>query len=305
MYFSYLQGNRSGKTHYGHAHDHEKTWAVIAACAVSIVVLAGFLTHRVFNHVAAIETPVVQMSSLIPRAPEPITPAIVPVVTDNKKLQDEINAWIASQKGSDWGVSVRSVYDDSVNAHYNRDKQFETASVYKAFLVLPLATKIPASSWQTTKLNEKQSYAECLDLALRMSNNACGEGIARALGWKYIDQVLYKAGYTGTKFNRKDYIATTPADTTLLFSNLYKGVGFDKATREFALKSLAPAKNPEAIRRACSGCEVYNKWGEFNGMKNDAAIVTKDGKTYVIAIFSKNSTWPKVTELAGVITRNL
>ena len=127
------------------------------------------------------------------------------------------------------------------------------------------------------------------------------------LGWTGLHRQNLSDGYNHTVFNRADFLAGTTADTGLLLDRLYHGDGFGAKTREIALGALGKPKKVEAIRKGCGDvcAAVYNKTGDLNGVKNDAAIIEKDGRAYVVVIFSKGANWNQLVEASGLIANYL
>ncbi len=218
---------------------------------------------------------------------------------DTGDLQADIDSWIAAHKGVDWGVSVEAINGD-LSASVNADKTYSLASVYKLFLLQPLANKIPSSKWATTNVGSR-SYAKCVDSMIRVSDNVCAEAIGRSLGWTKAEKYLRSLGYEKTAFTGTTTTGT-PSETGDLLKNIYTGEGFDELTRSAAMDAMLATKKVEGIRRGCDGCTVYNKIGDLAGYHNDAAIVEKNGKAYSVVIFSKTGSWQQLAELTKVIS---
>jgi hypothetical protein len=140
---------------------------------------------------------------------------------------------------------------------------------------------------------------------LAVSDNPCAEAIAGNLGWSTLHRQNLALGYKNTVLNSSENFVSTAADAGKLIDRLYHGKGYDAKTKSIALEALGMQKSVEAIRRACSGCTVYNKTGDLNGYKHDVAIVEKNGKAYVVVIFSKDTTWAQLTEAASIINSKL
>ena len=163
---------------------------------------------------------------------------------------------------------------------------------------------VPASSWDTTHLNSR-SYADCVDAMLRLSDNPCAEMIGDKVGWSKSEKYLRSTGYIQTTFMDRGMASGTAAETSQLLQYLYEGQGYDQTARDLVLKSMSTPKKKEAIRLACPDCAVYNKTGDLGAVHNDAAIVEKNGKTYVVVILSNRSNWQEMAELSAVIMAHL
>lgn len=234
--------------------------------------------------------------------PQPIAPSTAVSIPKTNDLQADIDTWIQAHKGVDWSVSVEAV-EGGLSASVNPDKTFTLASIYKLFLLQPLAQKIPSNQWASTPI-ESKTYADCVDAMLRVSDNACAEAIGNEVGWAKAEKYLRSLGYAKTAFTGETTTGTAN-ETVAFLNNLYQSEGFDELTRTSALKAMLAPKKVEGIRLGCTGCTVYNKTGDLAGYHNDAAIIEKNGKVYTLVIFSKTGSWQQIAELTKVISAHL
>lgn len=276
---------------------------VIAMILVLSVAGSGLIVNRVFASLRAIDIAVPKVSSVV-GSPEPVRGRELPAVAfeedQSEKLKGALLSWRASQKGSNWSFYVKALDGARLDVGIDEKKQFETASIYKLFLLKPLEQKNPFGTWTNTKITS-YTYAKCAEIMISLSDNPCAEAFVKHLGTRYIGRQTKAYGYTNTAFNRPDYFVTTTGDTGLLLARLYEGDGFDSALREFAITAMAKPKKREAVRLACADCRVMNKTGENNGVKHDAAIIEKNGKVYVVVIFSDRAAWSQVTNASQII----
>ena len=289
---------------YPQKHTVHIRWLIISAC---MFVLLGISTI-VGKTLAGVQQDTISLSVVqgnMTSGPEPGTVSAAASVAENRsaELESKLAAW-AEGKASGWGFYVHALEGGELQAGYREDEQFDMASIYKLFLIRPLAQKIPAEAWATTNITER-SYLACVQAMLAVSDNSCSEAIAWRLGWSAAQKQLVSDGYRQTVLNRTNKFVSSVADTGLLLDRLYNGDGYDAKTRTIALEALGHPKRTEAIRKACTGCTVYNKTGDIGTAKHDAAIIQKDGRTYVVVIFSKDATWPLMTEAAQLIIGNL
>jgi beta-lactamase class A len=276
-----------------------RTLLVFAAFGVALLLVTTIVLQQIESRLMAVDS-VDQGLAVLPEPSGNEPESAVLAAHDDFQggmAQDAAMKWISDQQDSTWGVYVGSVDTGKTLVDINSDKPFELASIYKLFLLQPLAERVPSSQWATTPLDSK-NYRDCVVRMLSVSDNPCAETFAQILGWGTIDRRVREAGYRGTDLNRTDYLAGTAADTAELLRRLYSGNGYDDQLKNLALGALKTRSSSEAIRNACPECTVYNKTGQYNGMHNDAAIVEKDGQVYTIVIFSKNSNWQQATQLA-------
>lgn len=271
-----------------------------------IALCGGMVTGR---GLARLPQPSVVAAEALPPQPAPTMSAVAatPALPDDSQgLQAAINAWVKTQPSTTkWGVSVSAVDGSNTAASYNATDTFELASIYKLFLIKPLTKQLPAEAWGTTQINGR-TYHDCVQAMLKLSDNPCAEAIGNSLGWSVLQRQAAQDGYKHTQLNRTDYLAGTAADTGLLLDRLYHGDGYDAVTRDIALQAMVDTRGSQAVRNACDGCEaVYNKTGDFNGVKHDAALITKNDKTYTVVIFSQNAQWYQLKDLAQTIVEYL
>jgi hypothetical protein len=295
-------------THYDVYPKKQTTyyWRWFAA-AVLVVIIFGtsVIATKAFTSVeqATIELPKQATGTIGPQL-TPQAQAVAAVVDRSPELQTTLEQWTDAQTESEWAFYVHSLEDGELQVGIDDSKPFELASIYKLFLLKPLAQKIPAEAWANTNVTDR-SYLDCVQSMIRVSDNPCAEAIAGKLGWSVLHRQNHADGYKSTVFNRPDYLAGSAADTGLLLDRLYHGDGYDAKTKEIALEALGFQKRTEAIRRSCLGCTVYNKTGDLNGVRHDAAILEKNGKAYVVVIFSKNASWGQLANAAELINNHL
>jgi beta-lactamase class A len=248
---------------------------------------------------ADIKVPAI-VAAMPPTTPQKETPIVAAAVDRSPELAAKLDAWVKVQSESEWAFYIHSLNNDELSVELGANKQFDMASIYKLFLIKPLAQKIPSEAWGSSNITE-YTYLACVQAMLALSDNPCAESIAGQLGWSSVQWQLESNGYKQTVLNDESMFVSSASDTGLLLDRLYHGDGYDVKTRQITLEALGRTKRTEAFRRACSGCTVYSKTGDFGEAKHDAAIVEKDGKAYVVVMFSKNASWTQLVQAADLI----
>ena len=230
-----------------------------------------------------------------------------PTLNNIVDVQSVVDKWTSEHPNQKWGVVAKSISGPSFEARVNADREFESASIYKLFLTLPLFNQIPVE--QQSKINvavngNKKSIATCVDLMLRLSNNECGEAIGFYLNWKKADESLKRSGFTHTQFNKSDKLKTSAGDTALFLETL-NGDMFTRNARDTIMKSLYEQRYRAGIPNGCPGCIVANKTGQIDNVMHDAAIVQYKGGSYVLVIFSENGNFKQISELTGQIQQKI
>lgn len=234
-------------------------------------------------------------------------PLVTTPVENIIDLQPVLDKWVAEHPEQQWGIVVKSLSGASFDASVNADKQFESASIYKLFLLPSLFQQVPAEHQQNihvTVNGAPRSIATCVDLMLRISNNECGEAIGSYLTWKKADNAIKKLGYSHTSLNDEHSLKTSAGDTAKFLQAL-SGDMFTRTAKETILTSLKQQRWRQGIPAGCPGCTTANKTGSFNGVTHDAAIVEYSGGSYVLTVFSENGTFPQIAELTGKIQQQI
>lgn len=218
-------------------------------------------------------------------------------------LQPLLDKWNKDHPNQQWAVAAKSITGPSFDAQLNADHQFESASIYKLFLTLPLFNQIPVEQQPNISVavnGGKKSIATCVDLMLRLSNNECGESIGSFVNWKKAEGALKKEGFNHTEFTQKDGIKTSAGDTAAFLEGL-KSDMFTRTAKETIMKSLYQQRYRDGIPAGCPGCIVANKTGQIDDVVHDAALVKYKGGTYVLVIFSQNGSFKQIAQLTGQI----
>lgn len=223
------------------------------------------------------------------------------------KLTPVVRGWIDVHKDSQWAVAIQDLENPTSNLQVNADASFETASLYKLFLTIPMAQKLPFASWQTQHLAglpQTRTYAECVEAMLANSDNTCAEAIGNYLGWAKASQTVRANGMSGTSLATTQ-LRTTAKDVKAYLVGLDQGQWFDQPTRTFLLTSLAQQHYRAGIPQGCTHCIVLNKTGQLDGFTHDAAIITNDAHRYVLVILSKGGSFAQIADLSELINSHL
>lgn len=222
-------------------------------------------------------------------------------------VQGVVDAWVAEHPGQKWGIVAKSLSGPSFDARNNADREFQSASIYKLFLTLPLFLQIPVEQQAniTVPVNGSQkSIATCVDLMLRLSNNECGESIGRYLNWKKADDALKRGGFSHTVFTQTNNLKTSAGDTASFLESLNDDM-FNRNARDTIMRSLREQRFRAGIPAGCPGCITANKTGQIDNVMHDAAIVQYKGGSYVLVIFSEKGTFGQIAQLTGQIQQKI
>lgn len=297
--------------YYVYGEKVHRQWArVFLTCAVTVLVCAlGFkMLMGSGQHTDALEDAhaVSTENITVPEKPSPVL-ATAPEDHSYEGLQTAVNDWIAKQSGADWSVVVQDLKDPKNIVLANENDTYFTASIYKLFLTIALAQKIPYTNWATKTLNTTdgvKSYAECVQLMISESNNPCGVAIGNELDWAKAGVAIRDQGFKSTSINSSS-IQTTARDTSHFLVGLNAGLWFTKEAKDAILHDMGDQKYRDGIPAGCEGCTVLNKTGQLNGYAHDAAIVTDGDSQYAVVVFSKGGSFAQIADLSKTIHQYL
>lgn len=223
---------------------------------------------------------------------------------NDPKLQKLIEAWALKNHDQQWGIAVERLEGKETVAKYQAAQNFYPASLYKLLITQGLSDKLQYNDWAKKKVYDYRgahSYAECIDLMLKDSDDACGEAIGNAIGWKNADTRLRALGLENTKLNSTDNRYTTAGDMGLFLSQLHEGTSLSAGAKIRVMAGLKVHKFREGIPAGSPGCEVYNTIGDLKGYKHDVAIVECDSVMYSLSVLSEGGSYSQIAELAKIV----
>lgn len=225
-------------------------------------------------------------------------------------LQPLLDQWGRQHQGQRWSVVVKSIDGPSFDARLNENSLYETASLYKLFLVLPLKDKLPLEKWQQTHVpagDKSRTVAECVDMMIRLSDNSCGEAIGSYVGWSKATAAIKSAGFTHTDLilGADDQFQTAASDVATYLQQL-DGQLLPEKMREKVLTSMGKQIFRQGIPAGCPGCTIQDKIGNINRVLHDAGIVTYSRGKYVLVVMSEdNRDYREIAKLSGQIQQHI
>jgi beta-lactamase class A len=220
------------------------------------------------------------------------------------ELQSLLASWAPANDKAQWGIYVQQLSGGNAFASYQPDKQFYPASLYKLLLLRSVLEKLPYSNWSRSS-GKSTIYAQCIDRMIRISDNACGITMGNYAGWSAVNNRLKTLGLTNTLLNGADsQLHTTASDMGLYLKQFYGLQDYSQA--KDAVMSVMSAQIYRAgIPAGSSGCTVYDKIGDLNGFKHDAAIVKCQNTTYVLTVLSKGGSYAQIADIASKVNAAL
>lgn len=300
---SYIIGQNLPPRHW---YQKAVGWFGKSVIALSVLGLGAYFVAVPMVHDRANNTLASRASDLA-NTPTRLNPIADKPPENIVNLQTVLDEWQVTHKNERWAVVAKSMSGPIFDARLNSKQQFESASIYKLFLTLPLYEKLPLDKQKTTDLyvaGKTESVAECVDVMLRLSNNECGEALGAYVGWNNINKSLKSNKFNNTNFGNNS-IKTSALDTANFLERLSESDMLPNSDRDFILSALAKQKWRDGIPAGCPGCKVANKTGQLNDINHDAGIIRYNGGSYILVIFSEHGSSKEIAELTGKIQQKI
>jgi hypothetical protein len=296
------------------AYRHLAIAAVIFICALFMgtsevirVLAAKQVAYQPAVAVTAITAVQPTPPTAVPVAltPPAAQPAVAPPAVDHSaQVQAVLNSWNASHASQKWSVVVQGIGTDQTKAALNPNNSYNTASVYKLFMMYPLFKSYSLDSLATASVNVEgrgsTSLKNCVELAIKNSDNPCGEAMGYKLGWGRATTLLKQLGMTGTNLNSSN-LTTTAADANLYLQRLYAGQLMSPDEQQYLLGLMQQQKYRGGIPAGCSGCIVDDKTGDLGVVRHDVGIVQDADKVYSLSIMTNGASYAQIAQLTSQI----
>ena len=230
-------------------------------------------------------------------------------------FQPVVDDWANSTSGNK-SIAIFDLDRNELLASYNNDKHFDTASLYKLFVVYEGYRRVQSGEWDGGELigQTDKTILQCLDLAIRESNSTCAEAIWDMIGRKELDRVVrdeFKIKHTDTSA-----LSSNVNDITLMMKIFYrhKQITDDKLVEQLKDSFLnQPTTEYDWRQGLPSGFEkanVYNKVGwDYNSeekswnLYHDASIVEfpDDNRHFIVVVMTSHIAPNKIAELGRSI----
>lgn len=158
-------------------------FVILAATSIMILQLMFFTQNE--SQIDETERSIVEEDD----APESSkTPEIKPEKIDFQPIIDD---WVKSIGGNK-SVLVYDLDRDEIAGSYNVTKNYNTASLYKLFVVYEGYRRLESNEWQANESAGNTGYTvlECLDLAIRESYSPCAEVLWARIGHDELDEII-------------------------------------------------------------------------------------------------------------------
>lgn len=173
--------------------DTESTVLMVVLLAIltatTTLVLYYLIAGLQENEASITENIVVEEAEGSAYAPSEITE----VKLEKIDFQPLVDEWVKSAGGNK-SVLIYDLDRDEVAGSHNTEENYNTASLYKLFVVYEGYRRLENGEWQTGEPAGSTGYTvlECLDLAIRESYSPCAETLWARIGHDELDEIIKK-----------------------------------------------------------------------------------------------------------------
>lgn len=231
-------------------------------------------------------------------------------------FQPVVDKWINSVGGNK-SVLIYDLDRDETAGSYNTTGKYDTASLYKLFVVYEGYRRVESGEWQADEPAGSTGYTalECLDLAIRESYSPCAEVLWARIGHDELDEIIEEDfGITNSDISA---FTSNPEDIQKIMKLFYEHPDIKNETLIARMKDsfLNQPKTEYNWRQGLpSGfsdrVNVYNKVGwSFNEDENywdvyhDAAIVEfpEKDRHFIVVVMTNKVPYQQIRKLGSMI----
>ena len=247
---------------------------------------------------------------------EPDLEPLEPELPEKIDFQPVVEAWAGKTSG-DKAVMIYDLDRGEIVGHYDEMRNFNTASLYKLFVVFEGYRRIESGEWQADDRagSTGRTILECLDLAIRESNSPCAETLWAMIGHDTLDEIIVN-DFKISQSNISS-LQSNPNDITLMMKLFYEHPGISSENllaRMWDSFLNQPATTYNWRQGLPSGfsdkVKVYNKvgWdydidGKYWNLYHDAAIieVPETNRHFVVVVMTHRVGLSAIKNLAAQI----
>lgn len=280
---------------------------VVTICAASMVL---FFSSR--NDEQSIITPEIEEVPIDTEPKPPTTP-----VYKSFDFQPVVDDWV-SRAGGNKSVLIYDTKREEIIGSFNPDESYNTASLYKLFVVYKGYENVQNGIWNKDDLigSAGHSILECLDLAIRESDSLCAESIRSMIGLSNLEDItVNEYGIKNTDINK---LISNPRDILTMMKIFYEHTSItdesliSKMQDSFLNQPITTYNWRQGLPSGFNKAKVYNKvgWdynldGRYWNIYHDAAIVDfeEDDRQFIVVVMSNRIPFQKIRDFGSQIEK--
>lgn len=209
-------------------------------------------------------------------------------------FQPIVDAWVKTVGGNK-SILIYDLDLDKAVGSYNVDEDYNTASLYKLFVVYEGYKRVEDGTWDGNAKagSTGKTISKCLDLAVRESHSPCAETLWSMIGHAELDAIIKNEwGITNSDIS---HLTSNVGDIMKILKRFYEHPDFNNTELlsamwdSFLNQPDTTYEWRQGLPRGFTKASVYNKvgWaynaaGKYWNIYHDAAIVKfpmEDGTT--------------------------
>ena len=241
------------------------------------------------------------------------------VLPDKIDFQPVVDNWVNNVSGNK-SVLIYDLDRNEVVGEYDAKDDYDTASLYKLFVVYEGYRKLQSGEWQADEPAGATGYTilKCLDLAIRESYSPCAETLWEMIGRQdLIDIIENDFGIVDSDI---DSMVSNPEDIMKMLKIFYehKDITDDNliATMKDSFLNQPPTTYDwrQGLPSGFTKANVYNKVGwDYDSdarvwnVYHDAAIVDFPdiNRHFIVVVMTNQVPFQKITELGKMIEQTV
>ena len=287
---------------------------ILVASIVCILLIAFFYHEPITS--GEIEEQVVEdvsddaINSNTDSSQEEVVKSIIPI-----DFQPVIDEWVENARGN-FSVLIYDLELDKVVGSFNPSESYNTASLYKLFVVYNGYQKIVSGEWNPDDAVSWTGYTilDCLDLAIRESYSPCAESLWSMIGRDNLQQTIVDDfSIVNSDING---LVSNPNDIMAMMKIFYEHKDItdssliDRMTDSFLNQPVTTYDWRQGLPSGFSRANVYNKvgWdynpdGNYWNIYHDAAIVEfpEDNRHFIVVVMTNRVPFQKIRSLGTMI----
>ena len=262
-------------------------------------------------------------TEVAPIPQEKVSGASVPV-SDSPLLQ-EISDVVEDTPGT-YAVVVKQLSGGDTEVYLNEDMEFQTASLYKLWIMATVYKAIDSGSLSLTDelTGEVEELNEDFDIASESAEMSEGEVegtveelmydmitisdnykallLAKTVGMSKVSALLKEYGLKHSKTGSPP--RSTASDIAEFYEKLYRGEIVTSEASEAMLELLSKQRLNDRIPKPLpKNTKVAHKTGELGEYKHDAGIVYGESGDYILVIMSETPSQEEAVKVEQEISR--
>lgn len=293
---------------------HHKTKMIVSLVFLIVVVIAaifGIVYFTLQQTRSEILLPETEENSAA-EEPEPEPEIVLPGRIDFQPVVDE---W-AKSAGGTHSVLVYDLDRDEMVGEYDAERDYNTASLYKLFVVYEGYRRVQSGEWKADAPAGATGYtiAQCLDKAIRESHSPCAETLWAKIGHDELDEIIERDFEIHD--SKISSLVSTPNDILKMMRIFYEHSDITDESllaqmKDSFLNQPATEYNwRQGLPSGFAEANVYNKvgWdynpeGRYWNIYHDAAIIEfpEQNRHYIIVVMTNRVPFEKIRALGAAI----